>query len=47
MLRCAGSALFCVVKLEWGTLDGNSSACRDSSSIVVGFVGESLVAPAV
>lgn len=47
MLSCGGRALFCAVKLEWGTFDGNSSACRDSSSIVVGFVGEILVALAV
>ena len=46
MLSCGGRALFCAVKLEWGTFDGNSSACRDSSSIV-GFVGEILVALAV
>lgn len=47
MLRCGGSALFCFVKLELGTLDGNGSTCCGSSSIEVGFVGESLVAPVV
>jgi len=42
VLRCEEGPLFCVVEAGQGALDGSSCACRDSSGIVVGFVGEGL-----